>query len=89
VKVPGYFPDNDTVRGDLADYAIEVEWADSHIGKALDMLEKQGVARRHADHRHLRPRHAVSAREGPDLRRRLSSAAGDALGERHQARPCR
>ena len=43
VTVPGYFPDNDTIRGDLADYSIEVEWADSHIGKALALLEKQGI----------------------------------------------
>lgn len=43
VDVPGYFPDNATVRGDMADYSIEVEWADSHIGKALALLEKQGI----------------------------------------------
>lgn len=42
VTVPPYFPDNAIVRGDLADYAIEVEWADSHIGKALDQLEAAG-----------------------------------------------
>lgn len=43
VKVPGYFPDNDTVRGDLADYAIEVEYADAYIGRALEMLTQQGI----------------------------------------------
>lgn len=43
VKVPGYLPDNDVVRGDLADYAVEVEYADAYIGKALDMLQKQGL----------------------------------------------
>lgn len=43
VKVPGYLPDNDVVRGDLADYAIEVEWADAHIGRALKMLEDKGI----------------------------------------------
>jgi arylsulfatase A-like enzyme len=42
VTVPSYFPDTPIVRGDLADYAIEVEWADSHIGKALALLEASG-----------------------------------------------
>lgn len=43
IKVPGYLPDNDIVRGDLADYAIEVEYADAYITKAMDMLQQQGV----------------------------------------------
>ncbi len=42
VTVPSYLPDTPTVRGDLADYAIEVEWADSYIGKALATLEASG-----------------------------------------------
>jgi arylsulfatase A-like enzyme len=42
VKVPSYLPDIAPVRSDLADYAIEVEWADSHIGKALAALEARG-----------------------------------------------
>jgi N-sulfoglucosamine sulfohydrolase len=42
VKVPSYLPNTATVRGDLADYAIEVEWADSYIGKALATLEASG-----------------------------------------------
>ena len=42
VKVPSYLPNTATVRGDLADYAIEVEWADSYIGKALALLEASG-----------------------------------------------
>ncbi|MBA4149818.1 MAG: sulfatase [Verrucomicrobia bacterium] len=41
-QVPGYLPDTDVVRGDLLDYAVEVEWADSHIGKALQLLEASG-----------------------------------------------
>jgi len=43
VKVPGYLPDNETVRGDLADYAVEVEYADAYISRALELLEKQGL----------------------------------------------
>ena len=42
VTVPGYLPDTAVVRGDLADYAIEVEWADAFIGKALASLEARG-----------------------------------------------
>ncbi len=42
IVVPPYFPDVRAVRSDLADYAIEVEWADQHIGRALDLLEKNG-----------------------------------------------
>jgi len=33
VLVPKYYPDNATIRGDLLDYAVEVEWFDSHLGK--------------------------------------------------------
>ncbi len=43
VTVPAYYPDNETIRGDLADYAIEVEWYDDHIGRALDLLEARGL----------------------------------------------
>lgn len=42
VTVPVYFPDNDTIRGDLADYAIEVEWYDTHIARSLKHLESRG-----------------------------------------------
>ncbi|MCB1227145.1 MAG: sulfatase [Verrucomicrobiales bacterium] len=43
VTVPAYYPDNETIRGDLADYAIEVEWYDRHIGGALKALEERGL----------------------------------------------
>ncbi len=43
VTVPAYYPDNPTIRGDLADYAIEVEWYDTHIGRALKHLETRGL----------------------------------------------
>jgi len=42
VKVPPYLPDNKIVRSDLLDYALEVEWFDRHVGRALDHLEKIG-----------------------------------------------
>jgi N-sulfoglucosamine sulfohydrolase len=42
VKVPAYLPNLPEVRSDLADYAIEVEYADAHIGRALDLLKATG-----------------------------------------------
>jgi N-sulfoglucosamine sulfohydrolase len=42
VTVPAYFPDTEVVRSDLLDYALEVEWGDSHIGRALKLLEAAG-----------------------------------------------
>ncbi len=42
IEVPPYFPDLQAVRSDLADYAVEVEWADEHIGRALALLEARG-----------------------------------------------
>lgn len=43
LTVPTYFPDNPTIVGDLADYALEVEWYDQHIGKCLKTLEEKGL----------------------------------------------
>lgn len=42
-RIPGFWPDNETVRNDLLDYAFEVEHFDRHLGKMLDLLEKRGV----------------------------------------------
>jgi N-sulfoglucosamine sulfohydrolase len=42
-EVPPFYPDNDTIRGDLLDYANEVEWYDTHIGRALQSLEEKGL----------------------------------------------
>jgi N-sulfoglucosamine sulfohydrolase len=41
--VPGYWPDNDTVRTDMLDYAFEVEHFDRHLGRMLTELEKRGL----------------------------------------------
>ena len=41
-KVAGFWPDNDTIRNDMLDYALEVEHFDQHLGRILDLLEKQG-----------------------------------------------
>ena len=41
-SVPKYLPDNRVTRSDLADYALEVEWFDTQVGKALKHLEDIG-----------------------------------------------
>lgn len=41
-KVPTFWPDNDTIRTDILDYAFEVEYFDSELGKILDILAKSG-----------------------------------------------
>lgn len=42
VDVPAYLPDDPTVRSDLLDYALEVEWFDQHLGRMIDHLESIG-----------------------------------------------
>lgn len=42
-RVPGYWPDNETVRNDMLDYAFEVEHFDRHLGRMLAELEKRGL----------------------------------------------
>lgn len=41
-RVPSFWPDNDTVRNDMLDYALEVEHFDSHLQKMLLLLEEKG-----------------------------------------------
>lgn len=41
-EVPGFFPDHAIVRGDLLDYAVEIEWFDLHLQRMLDYLESIG-----------------------------------------------
>jgi N-sulfoglucosamine sulfohydrolase len=42
VEVPGFFPDHEIVRGDILDYAVEIEWFDLHLQRMLEYLEKTG-----------------------------------------------
>jgi N-sulfoglucosamine sulfohydrolase len=42
-RVPAYWPDHETVRHDLLDYALEVEHFDKHLGRILELLEKNGA----------------------------------------------
>lgn len=42
VDVPTFLPDNDEIRGDLLDYAVEIEWYDKHLVKILNYLQEIG-----------------------------------------------
>ncbi|MDF1574849.1 MAG: sulfatase [Bacteroidales bacterium] len=41
-RVPDFWPDVDTVRQDLLDYAFEIEHFDSHLMQMLQLLEEKG-----------------------------------------------
>lgn len=41
-RVPGYWPDNETIRHDMLDYAIEVEHYDTHLGRIIEAIEAAG-----------------------------------------------
>ena len=43
--VPAYWPDNDIVRRDMLDYAVEVEAYDAQVGSLLTALEASGEAK--------------------------------------------
>lgn len=42
IRVPGFYPDHETVRGDMADYLAEVQRWDRDVGEALRLLEEAG-----------------------------------------------
>jgi arylsulfatase A-like enzyme len=42
-RVPACWPDNETVRNDLLDYAFEVDYFDKHLGRMLELLEQKGL----------------------------------------------
>lgn len=41
-EVPAYLPDDPVVRGDLLDYAVEIERFDRDLGQVLDLLRETG-----------------------------------------------
>ena len=43
-RVPAYWPDNETIRGDMLDYAMEVEAYDAQVGSLLAALDASGQA---------------------------------------------
>jgi arylsulfatase A-like enzyme len=42
-EVLGFWPDKETVRNDMLDYALEIEYFDSHLDKMLHTLEVRGM----------------------------------------------
>ncbi|MBD3630013.1 sulfatase [Cyclobacterium sp.] len=42
VEVPAFLPDHPVVRGNLLDYAVEIEWFDQHLQYMLKYLEGTG-----------------------------------------------
>jgi arylsulfatase A-like enzyme len=42
-RVPEYWPDNETVRHDMLDYALEVEHVDKHLARMISELEKRSM----------------------------------------------
>lgn len=41
--VPDFWPDNDTIRNDMLDYALEIEYADKQLGKMMKNLEERNL----------------------------------------------
>ncbi len=41
-KVPGFLPEHEIVKGDVLDYAVEIEWFDLHLQRMLNYLEEIG-----------------------------------------------
>lgn len=41
-EVPPFLPDKVAVKGDLLDYATEIEWYDSQLSLIIDILKKEG-----------------------------------------------
>ncbi|MCD8177389.1 MAG: sulfatase [Tannerellaceae bacterium] len=42
VDVPGFLPDTDEIKADMLDYAVEIEWSDSHLCHMLNYLDSIG-----------------------------------------------
>jgi arylsulfatase A-like enzyme len=74
--VPAYWPDNETIRGDMLDYAYEVEYFDRHVGRALAMLEKTGQLENTIV--------VVTSDNGMPLRKRQPPTARDPLAQGYQ-----
>ena len=41
-EVPGFLPDDAVIRGDLLDYAVEIEWFNLHLTRILNYLDSIG-----------------------------------------------
>lgn len=41
-EVPAFLPDDEIIRGDILDYAVEIDWFDRHLSKMLNYLDSIG-----------------------------------------------
>ena len=41
MNIPGFLPDDEVVKGDLLDYAVEIEWLDSQVLKIIEFLKEK------------------------------------------------
>src|SRR5690606_11819970 len=41
-SVPPFLPDHQLVKSDIADYVLEIEWFDTHLGKMIRFLKEKG-----------------------------------------------
>jgi len=41
-EVPSFYPDTKEIRSDLLDYAVHIEWFDTHLGRMIAQLEAIG-----------------------------------------------
>jgi len=42
VKVPSFLPDVPEIRNDILDFAVEIEWFDTHLAKMMQLLDEAG-----------------------------------------------
>lgn len=42
-SVPAFWPDNEIIRNDMLDYALEIEYSDAHLGRMIKSLEEKGL----------------------------------------------
>jgi len=42
IRIPGFLPNEPEIREDISDYLLEIKWADQHLEKIIDLLERQG-----------------------------------------------
>jgi uncharacterized sulfatase len=42
VNVPGFLPDHEEVQLDMLDYALEIDWFDSHLMEMIELLRERG-----------------------------------------------
>ncbi|NOY58416.1 MAG: sulfatase [Calditrichaeota bacterium] len=42
VKVPGFLPEAEDIQSDLLDYALEIDWFDTNLGRMIETLQERG-----------------------------------------------